>query len=229
MSGYWKSYYKQHLEKVGDNPFRQVARTQNGEPMSEAMFRRLSAYVVEQLELDRSQHVVLDLCCGNGLLSEALAPECRRVLGVDFSEKLVAALNHHGLENVSGVVAHLPELEFHPSSFHRILFAAGLQHFSTAQTVVLFEKMAQWLKPGGILLVTDVLDAKHMWDFYDSHQREAVYFECLARGEPLMGTWFERLWLEKLGRHAKFQETKTFDQPNGFWYSHYRFDVRCRR
>lgn len=229
MSRYWKEYYRRHLEKVGNDPFRQVARTQNGEPMSEAMFRRLSAYVVDQLELDESDHVVLDLCCGNGLLSAELAPRCGRLLGVDFSEKLVAALEHRMLENVTGVVADALEVEFRPASFHRILFAAGLQHFSQAQTIAIFRKMTRWLTPGGLLLVTDVLDAQRMWSFYDTRDRENVYFERVMQEQPLLGTWFERAWLEKLARYTGFQEAAALDQPAGFWYSHYRFDLRCRR
>ena len=48
----------------------------------------LSEYIATLLELGKSDHL-LDLCCGNGLLSVLIAPQVREILAVDFSEALL--------------------------------------------------------------------------------------------------------------------------------------------
>lgn len=228
VSKYWKSFWDRHVKTVDDNPFRQVGRTLNKEPMSEAMFRKFTAHTIDKLELD-TDHSVLDLCCGNGLFSTEMAGRCQSVVGVDFSCKLIADMASRAPENVVGMVADVCEIKFRPESFHRILFAAAIQHFSQPQVIRLFNELASWLKPEGLLLVADICDARRIWNFYDSQEREAIYFRNTAAGTPVLGTWLDRVWLEKLARYAGFSHTQAYDQPDDYWYAHYRFDLVCRK
>jgi hypothetical protein len=82
------------------------------------------------------------------------------------------------------------------------------------------------LKSDGLLLVTDLPDAARMWKFHDSVDRENAYFESEANDTPILGTWFDRTWME-LGRHVGFTEVSALDQPPTFPYALYRFDLRC--
>ena len=228
MHAYWKTFWDRYVEDAEDNPFSQVGRTLNKRPMSEAMFRKAAAYVIEKLELE-THHEVLDLCCGNGLFSAALAPRCRHVVGVDFSEKLIADMEVRAPKNVTGMVRDALEVAFQPASFHRILFAAALQQFTQAQVIRLFKDLIRWLKPGGLLLVTDILDAQRIWHYYNSPEREDVYFQRTMEEAPILGTWLDRVWLEKLARHVGFSDAQALDQPDDYWYAHYRFDLFCRK
>jgi cyclopropane fatty-acyl-phospholipid synthase-like methyltransferase len=115
------------------------------------------------------------------------------------------------------------------ASFDRVLMAAALQHFTRAETVNLFRRTAAMLRPGGIFLITDIPDFARLWTFHNTSEREAAHFEQVARGEPILGTWFDRTWLERLGRHAGFSDTTALDQPASHPYARYRFDLRCRR
>ena len=228
MKEYWKTYWDRHVEQVSsDDPFRQVERTLNKQPLNETLFLKMAAYIIEKLELQHD-HQVLDLCCGNGLFSVAIAQRCQSVVGVDFSEKLIEDLRKRAPKNVTAMVCDALEVQFQPASFHRVLFAAALQHFSQAQVIRLLKELARWLKPSGILLITDILDAQRMWRFYDSPEREGVYFQNTMTETPILGTWFDRLWLEKLARHAGFSQAQAVDQPGEYWYAHYRFDLLCR-
>ena len=49
-------------------------------------------YIVRRLELTKDD-VVLDVCCGNGLLTKRIATHCKLVSGVDFSEILINTAN----------------------------------------------------------------------------------------------------------------------------------------
>lgn len=229
MNSYWKSYWDQHVEGVSsDDPFRQVLRVQNKQPFSKELFEKISSHVVEQLDL-ADNHLVLDLCCGNGLLSATMAKHCDRVIGVDFSEKLIQDISLRGASNITGIASDVLDIRFQPASFDRILFAAALQHFSQAQVIRLFKDLAAWLKPGGKLLITDILDHSRIWNFYNSQVREDLYFDSEMEGTPILGTWFDGSWLEKLARHAGFEQAKIMMQPNDFLYAHYRFDMFCRK
>jgi cyclopropane fatty-acyl-phospholipid synthase-like methyltransferase len=229
MTEYWKTYWDRHLAQVSsDDPFRQVLRTQNKQPISEELFKSIAAHIVDKLNLD-PEHLVLDLCCGNGLLSAELAPYCNSVVGVDFSEALIDDIGLRGAANIIGIVSDVLQIKFRAESFDRILLAAALQHFSQPQIIRLFTDLARWLKPSGLLFVTDILDSQRMWRFYDSPQREDAYFQNTGAGTPILGTWFDRPWLAKLARYAGFATVQALDQPDAFLYSHYRFDLLCQK
>ncbi len=226
---YWKRRWDRHLDGLqDDDPCRQVGRTLHQQPMGATMFRSMLARVVDQLEL-QPDHRVLDLCCGNGLLSTEIAAHCRSVLAVDFSHELIKQMAAQRRLNVTAIVADAVNVCFRPASFDRILVAAAVQQFTEPEVIRLFERMASWLKPGGILLVTDVLDSERIWRFYDTEQRRGLYFEQTMAGAPILGTWINRTWLRHLACHAGFEQCVPMEQPSSYWYSHYRFDFVCRR
>lgn len=144
-------------------------------------------------------------------------------------KNLIQILQARAPDNVEAIIGDVLEINFQPASFHRILFAAALQHFSHAQAIRLFKKLANWLQPSGILLITDILDVQRKWNFFNSLEREEIYFRNTMEGTPVLGTWFDRVWLEKLARNAGFKRAKTLDQPKEFWYSHYRIDLLCQK
>ncbi len=228
MSEYWKMHWQRHMEEADDNPFSQVARTLNKQPMSEAMFLKMTAHLIKKLELE-PDHMVLDFCCGNGLFSTEMAPNCQHITAVDFCEKLIRDMEQWVPENVSGVVSDALEIKFQPESFHRILFAAALQQFTQVEVIRLFKSLCRWLKPGGLLLVSDILDSRRIWEFFNNEEREDIYFQNTMEEIPVMGTWLDHVWLEKLSRHSGFSHAQVLDQPEDYWYAHYRFDLLCRK
>lgn len=225
----WKGYWDRHAATVESHePFRQVQRVADKRAISVEAFDHVAHRAVELLDL-RPEHVVLDLCCGNGLLSAALEPHCERVVAVDFCRRLLAEVAARTGRKTVAIVADARTGMFRPQSFDRVLIGAAIQHFEADEVVRLFENMAVFLRPGGVLVATEIPDAAAMWHFYDSPAREHAYFEGLAAQAPILGTWFDRAWLRKLARHAGFRRGSTFDQPPDFLYAHYRFDLRCRK
>ena len=227
MSSYWKHYWDKHVESVTDNdPFRRVLRVQNKQPLSESLFSELVTYIIRHLKLGPDDRV-LDLCCGNGLITTRLARYCKQVVAVDFCQDLIEELNQQSVKNVSTIVTDVAQLGYASNSVDRILLAAALQHFSQPQVIYMFCQYFQWLKSNGILLLTDILDSNRIWQFYDDVEREAAYFENTMNKMPILGTWFDGEWLIKLARYAGFSEARIIDQPEQFLYSHYRFDFIC--
>lgn len=87
---YDADFYKVHPTTCDpDDLWGQVRRTVGGKPVDEGQIQRIEAAVVAGLDL-RPDDVLLDLCCGNGALSERFFARCRGGLGVDFSPPLIA-------------------------------------------------------------------------------------------------------------------------------------------
>ena len=110
-------------------------------------------------------------------------------------------------------------------SFDRILCYAGIQYLSEQETLFLFKKLRRWIRDGGLVLLGDIPDATHRWRFFDSPERENAYFDALAAAQPIVGTWFDPSWLEKLSRYAGFKSSEFHSQPQTLPYQHYRFDL----
>ncbi len=83
------SFYKEHPKTCAPKDYwRQVARTRDGEPVGEDQIQMIVDGVLAGLELSAAD-VLLDLCCGNGALSDRIFARCNGGLGVDFSPALI--------------------------------------------------------------------------------------------------------------------------------------------
>ena len=173
----WKEYWDHHARAVSsEERYRRVRRVCQKQEMGDVHFQRAAAHVVSQLNL-KSSHVVLDLCCGNGLMSLALEPWCQTIVGVDFCTPLVKDLVCRATGNTVAVAADALEVSFAASTFDRVLIASALQYFELGETIRLFQNAATFLKPGGILCVTDIPDFARMWNFFDDTERKRLFPE----------------------------------------------------
>ncbi len=83
------TFYKEHPKKCASNDFwGQVMRTVKGKPVPEEQINLIVEAILNSLEL-QADDFVIDLCCGNGALSDRVFSQCRGGLGVDFSEVLI--------------------------------------------------------------------------------------------------------------------------------------------
>ena len=112
---------------------------------------------VALLALLDADWTVGDLGCGNGRLTETLAPFVRRVIGVDQSAAMLAAARKRlaGVENAEfrqGDVEHLPldDAELDVAVVFLVL------HFAADPATVIAEA-ARVLRPGGRLLLVDMM------------------------------------------------------------------------
>lgn len=86
---YDADFYKKHpLTCDPDDLWGQVRRTVNGRPVSEAQIQAIVDAVRAGLDLQPND-VLLDLCCGNGALSDRVFSLCAGGVGVDFSPPLI--------------------------------------------------------------------------------------------------------------------------------------------
>ena len=103
----------------------------------------------------------VDLGAGTGFLTLALAPEVRSVLAVDISPVMCSALAEQaravGADNVDLQVADLAGLRLPAHSVDLVVSSYALHHLVDADKHALVQEVARWLRPGGRLVVADMM------------------------------------------------------------------------
>ena len=111
-------------------------------------------YVAERVQLRDA--AVLDVGCGGGLLSEALAQAGAKITAIDLAPNLLKVARLHGLE--SGIKVDYREMpvealaEQAPASFDAITCMEMLEHVPEPASII--EACAKLLKPGGRLFLS---------------------------------------------------------------------------
>ena len=139
-------------------------------------FERLSVYVDGAWDHNAWYHpwllahvprpcrLALDVGSGGGRFTRELARRCDHVFGLDISPATVAAaerLTARRLQNVEFVTGDVREMDLPPNTFDCIVSIACLHHLDLDAA---YRRLAQALRPSGILLVVDLVRSKGLKD-----------------------------------------------------------------
>ncbi len=108
---------------------------------------------------------ILDLCCGEGLLTRALLdkfPECQ-VYGLDGSPKMIA----HVEKSLAAYGARFKAKQFDlaandwrdfPFTVHAVVSSLAIHHLDGTEKQILFKDIASILAPGGSFVIADLIE-----------------------------------------------------------------------
>jgi ubiquinone/menaquinone biosynthesis C-methylase UbiE len=103
----------------------------------------------------------IDLGCGSGQLTLTLAGTVDSVIGVDVSQKMIDLLAANavaaGVTNVDGRATAIEHLKVDPASVDLVVSNYALHHLRDADKALAVRRAAAWLKPGGRLVVGDMM------------------------------------------------------------------------
>src|SRR5262245_5428415 len=131
----WKKKWDRQPRKFAETDFaRQVERTIGGNPYTQEQVQDVGDRIVAYMNLQPTDFL-LDLCCGNGLLTARLAKHCAKVVGADFSLPLIQiARRYHQFANTE---YHLMDARslcqlagMRIGRFNKFLMYGAVQHFS---------------------------------------------------------------------------------------------------
>jgi ubiquinone/menaquinone biosynthesis C-methylase UbiE len=109
----------------------------------------------------RPDDACVDLGAGTGFAALELAPLVDSVLAVDISpamaESLAARAAQAGLRNVRTEVADLRTFGLPPASVDLVVSSYALHHLRDADKRALAAEAARWLRPGGRIVVADMM------------------------------------------------------------------------
>lgn len=223
MSNYWKEHYDTNAEKFADSLLKQVDRTINGREMDQSQLELTIEAVVRVLDLKPGDSII-DLCCGNGLITTAIARYVKQVVAVDFSEKLVAhARQLHQSPNIEFVVSDVLEL---PAGFfathNKIYMRDSISCLDSAGLGRLLRTISS-TSGFEMFYIAGVPDKSKLTTYYDTEEKMAFYRQRVATGMPHIGTWWtmdEMLALvEEAGLKVSF-----FPQDSALASAYYRYD-----
>ena len=224
MNNYWIDFWKDYSADISNKGEQtQVLRTFNKKPIDKATWEFTLKTIQAPLNLVASDDV-LELCCGNGLISQYISSKVKSVMSVDVSKELIDELRSKNIGNIHAVSSDIRTLEVEDNKFDKIIIYAGIQYLDHSETIVLIKNIFSWLKPNGIVLLGDIPDSAKLWEFYNSDERESVFFDHCENNTDVVGTWFEKAFFEKLSKYAKFASCRVLEQNDKLIYSSFRYD-----
>jgi ubiquinone/menaquinone biosynthesis C-methylase UbiE len=215
---YWKDYWNNVASHK--SPLMQVQR----DAISESKMLLIEEHICSLLDL-HSDDTLLDVCCGNGLITKRLARHCKQIVGVDFSKRLIAAAQENTeSKNLSFIEEDATRLASSLDlKFDKILLYFSFQYLNTTQGALVISEMKTLLKPGGIILIGDIPDQKKFWVYYDSFLKRAFYFKQWLLRQPKMGKFWSVSEMDLLAQQNNLKG-KYLCQNTDLPHSHYRFD-----
>ena len=116
---------------------------------------------------------VLDLCCGNGLVTVRIARHAKSVVAVDFSRALlkqaIADFNAENITYLEGNARKISEL-LAGRAFHKAYISAAFQYFDAEAGEEVLRGLHRLLISHGKLAIFDIPDQSRKW----SHQMRAA-------------------------------------------------------
>lgn len=235
MSARWHQFwigYRAEPAASESDLFVQVGKTINRHPVSDAVFAGMVSRVTENLHLERNDHLC-DLCCGNGLITHALASKVARVTAIDFADHLIKeAQRWKSADNIRYLVGDVEEaihdlVSLPPS---KVLMNDALGYFTPLTFGAVLDAIVTATAEAPVrMLVTGVPAYELRWNFYDTPERRERFLADEARGDDThhgMGRWWTEQELRDAGSGRGFAVTI---KPQPAELSKYRVDVLYTR
>lgn len=240
MSKRWHSFWESYRNvdaQSEDDLFLQVGKTVARQPISREIFDSMVERIVSSLEVADEDHL-LDMCCGNGLVSYELARVAGHVTGIDFADHLIrAAVQFKSSPNidyrVGDVVRPIPQLLGGASGENgggdlprKFLMNDALAYFNPGTLATIVGNVRDVCGDGPFrFLLTGVPNEALKWNFYDTPERRMRHENNLQSGDDTndgLGRWWSAGEVEAIcARHGL--EVRIENQPDNI--SNYRMDV----
>jgi hypothetical protein len=236
----WRGYWNEVEPLAGphlNDALKQVGKTQMGLPIGTDQLDLILDAIVSALALEETDHVV-DLGCGNGLVSERIGAQVEGVLGLDASLRLVEdAQCFRSTESLQFALGDLTATRLLPQwpgsrgvgETWKWYAYEVIQHLAPAEFRVFLANVAAkvYSKEDGPrgslkLFLGSIPDRTRIRNFYDTPERWDLYERNSAAGTEQIGTWWTPEELHVLSAEAGFQ-CKILTQEPGLYTSHYRF------
>lgn len=224
MKNYWEQHYDSNSQQFDGLLLKQVGKTIDGQEISEPQVKLIVENVVKNLYPGLSDSII-DLCCGNGLITRQLAPLVKEIVGIDFSQGLIdTAKRYNGSHNIEYINSDVLRLD--PKYFFglkKVLMYEALQLFSGQQLSSLLVMLSN-LEVGSLVFFGSIPNKERLSAYYDTKDKYEFYERSEREGKPHMGRWWFTEEIERIVSRGDFKATFLFQEPT-LYTAYYRFDV----
>jgi ubiquinone/menaquinone biosynthesis C-methylase UbiE len=153
----------------------------------------------------REEDRALDVACGPGIVTCALAPLAAQVTGLDFTPAMIEQATtlqaEKRLANVTWRQGSAAALPFADGAFDLVVTRFSFHHFQQPRTAL--REMVRVCRPGGRILVCDVAPSAATRDAYDlmEKQRDPSHTTALTEKELKRLGAAEGIELQREARH----------------------------
>ena len=113
---------------------------------------------------DAARGRLIDVACGPGVVTAALAPNAASVVAFDATDEMLAKARARcakaGLSNVEFKTGDAENLPFADGEFDGAVTRAALHHFADPQCAI--SEMFRVLRPGGVAVLADVISSENV-------------------------------------------------------------------
>jgi cyclopropane fatty-acyl-phospholipid synthase-like methyltransferase len=228
----WKKHYTEQPTLYAETDFlKQVGKTVSGQPITLAQLAAQVSDIQKALNVCSNDHI-LDLCCGNGVITARISKVCDSIVGVDFSEPLIRIAEKY---NNPGNVTYVCMSALDPKirrlvgkPFTKVYMYEALQHFDEADLPGLLALVIDVSASDAVIFLGGIPDKDRIWEFYDTEERREEYRRRKSENREAIGTW----WSQKKIADVCDQnglDCETVPQSPLLHSAHYRFDVRLAK
>lgn len=193
--------------------------------------------IMKKLKIEKSD-IILDVCCGNGLITSIVAGHCNEIYGVDFSNILIeVAKKENNGRNICYYSSDALDINdiFRDNFFDKSYCYFSFQYFDYVRGEQLIDIMARLTKPGGWILIDDIPDIRRRWYYYDTILNKIFFvMERIRRivrghdGQDSLGWWWHPGSIIKICEKLNLK-CDILEQDKNLPYSYYRFGVLIKK
>lgn len=193
-------------------------------PLSEGQWQEIFLDIKSKLVIDENARSILDIGCGNALILSFLAEYFSNINGIDYAEAMIKKAKIL-LPEGNFITGEAANLDYADKSFDHVLSYSIFHYFPNEKYVFrVIDEILRVTKPGGIILIGDILDAK-----YESNIK-AVSNKDIENKLPYILRYSEWMFcnLKELEDYIKPKAKKVeiLSQPSSFKLGYYRKDLR---
>ena len=230
----WKTFFQGYriIDIKGDADLLfQVGATVGGKPVSREQFDTIILSIEQGLKLSDNDSV-LDLCCGNGVITFEIAKKAKKVVGIDSSKPYIDnAVKFKSAENISYLTADVTDtdkiIEACPGKlFNKAYCYASIAYLLPGDLEKLFLLFNKISGANFSFMLGSVLDRQRKWHFFNTFRRRVHYligYKLLGRDFGV-GRWWTKKEIETIAKRHKYI-CRFIEQDKSLHTAHYRFDA----
>ncbi len=216
----WKKFWDKSATENSDDVIGQVQRKDVASTMLTVN------HIVRNLEI-KPIDKVLDVCCGNGIITQLISLKCDSIVGVDQSENLLkTAENDYKELNISYVNCSAKKISkvLEKQSFDKIYLQFSFQYFDKKnEGKKVIKELLKCLKPNGKIFIGDITNHHKMFTFFNTPMKKLRYLKHRIEGRNGMGKFWKVSELDAICKTLNVKGT-FLQQPKELPYAYYRFD-----
>lgn len=227
---FFKNYRNIRINSEDDLLF-QVGKTVSSKAIDDNQFNIIIEEIIKELQIT-SEDNILDLCCGNGLLTKYIAKKAGFIFGIDFSDTMLINANKYNagdnIEYLFHDVKKINELTkvIKSKRINKVIIYDALAYFRKQELIDILESLNKSLVCKHSILLGSVLFKEKKWNFYNTFNRKLNYLinhRIFGKNKGL-GKWWQYNELQSIVNQFNYK-MKIISQDPKIHTSHYRVDV----